>query len=81
MKNTMILCSFLLLFANALNAQQYYMNGRFVNGAPDSTSLDSVAFVFTPTTYEYYINAATAPSSSGTYSVITSVIRTEAGTG
>jgi hypothetical protein len=51
--------------------QQYHMTGRFSNTSPDSISLDSVAFVFTATTYAYYINAGTTPSSTGTYAVIT----------
>lgn len=69
MKN-IILAFLLFSFATTSSAQQYYMTGRFVNTAPDSTSLDSVAFVFTPTTYAYYINASTTPSSTGTYAVI-----------
>lgn len=50
-------------------SQEFYMQGRFVNTNPD-ISLDSAAFEFTPTNYEYFINDATTPSSSGTYEVI-----------
>jgi hypothetical protein len=63
---------FLFVFASCYSfAQQYHMEGRFVNTAPDSISLDSVAFEFTPTTYAYYVNAGTTPSSQGTYMVST----------
>lgn len=69
MKKSLLLI--LLVFtAHFSKAQQYHMTGRFTNTAPDSTSLDSVAFEFTPTTYAYYINAGTIPSSTGTYMVV-----------
>ena len=74
MKNAIILFLSLLLFSNTSWGQQYHMLGRFVNTAPDSTSLDSVAFEFTATTYAYYVNASTVPSSSGTYAVVTSTM-------
>lgn len=48
------------------------MNGRFSNTSPDiDAGIDSAAFVFTNTNYSYYIEDNPAPSSFGTYEIIT----------
>lgn len=67
MKNLILFFS-ILLCSTAAYSQQYHMTGRFSNTTPNVNSgLDSAIFVFTPTHYQYFINANTAPSSQGTY--------------
>jgi hypothetical protein len=71
MKKLILLFS-ILLYNTACYSQGFYMNGRFSNTTPDlSLQIDSAAFNFTDSEYTYFINDNPAPSSFGTYMVIT----------